>query len=137
MNLERIEIPVPAPSEDAARLLFGSNDDTRRLIERELPIALNLRGDDVVVAASSQMDATRGAELVAELLEVAQGSLHGGRSFAAADVRYLLRRTKEGETLQGARKMLTETLVVTERGPMVPVPALAVVVHCGAPAPSR
>jgi phosphate starvation-inducible PhoH-like protein len=81
-----------------------------------LPIVLNLRGNSVVVGATGVEEASRGAGLVAELLEVAQNSLSGGRPFSSADVRYLLRRTREGASVTGASKMLTDTIVVTERG---------------------
>ncbi len=106
---------VAVPSTDAARLVFGANDETRRLIERELPVTLNLR-DNAVVVAGEQEAVEKAAALVGELLEVARSSLKGGRPFNPPDVRYLVRQAKQGANVTGARKMLTDTLVTSERG---------------------
>ena len=113
--MQKTEINVPSPSSEAARLVFGINDETRKMIERELPVTLQLRGDNLIVAGE-EADANRIAPLVAELLGMAQDSLRGGRGFNAADVRYLVKRAKNGESAEGARKMMSDTLVVSERG---------------------
>ena len=114
--MEKIEISVPAPSSEAARLVFGVNDETRRLIERELPVALQLR-DEAVVIAGDQTSAERVATLMADLLGIAQDSLKGGRALALPDIKYLLRQTKGGEIVKGgAKKMMSDILVTTERG---------------------
>ena len=115
--MEKTEISVPAPSSEAARLVFGVNDETRKLIERELPVALKLRDESIVVSGDSA-PAERAASLLADLLGVAQESMKGGRALALADVKYLLRQANAGgEVVKGAaKKMMSDVLVTTERG---------------------
>ena len=114
--MEKIEISVPAPTSEAARLVFGVNDETRKLIERELPVSLKLR-DEAVIIGGDQTSAERVATLMADLLGIAQDSLKGGRPLALPDIKYLLRQTKSGEIVKGgAKKMMSDILVTTERG---------------------
>ncbi len=109
------EITVHAPNHEALRLLLGNQDETRRLIEREMPIKIVLRGEDLVVQGEIA-DAKKAAGLIEQLLGVAQSSLKGGRPFASADVRYLLGRSKNGEAASEAGKILSDTLLVSEKG---------------------
>ena len=115
--MEKIEISIPAPSSEAARLVFGVNDETRKLIERELPVALKLR-DEAVLIAGDQTSAERASTLMTDLLAIAQESLKGGRPLALPDVKYLLRQAKgNAEIVPGAaKKMMSDILVTTERG---------------------
>ena len=114
--MEKIEISVPAPTSEAARLVFGVNDETRKLIERELPVALKLR-DEAVIISGEATATERAATLMADLLGIAQESLKGGRPLALPDIKYLLRQTKGGEIVKGgAKKMMSDILVTTERG---------------------
>ena len=120
--MEKTEISVPSPSSEAARLVFGVHDETRKMIERELPVALKLRDEAVIVAGDAE-NAQSAATLVGELLAVAQESLRGGRPLNLADVTYLVRQSKNnGEgapapmAAGGAKKMLSDTIVTTERG---------------------
>ncbi len=115
--MEKIEISVPAPSSEAARLVFGVNDETRKLVERELPVTLKLRDETVIVAGESAQ-AERAASLLADWLSVAQESLKGGRSLALGDIKYLLRQAKGGTEIApgAAKKMMSDILVTTERG---------------------
>ena len=110
-----METHIPAPSVEAARLLFGPNDETRRFIEREMQVSLDWRDGQLAVSGSDEMQKSAGL-LVAELLDLAANSQNGGRALSPADVRYLVRRAKAGESVAGARKMLSQTLVTTERG---------------------
>ncbi len=109
------EITVLAPHPEALRLLLGNQDETRRLIERELPIKIVVRGDDLVIQGED-VAAKSAAALIEQLLGVAKSSLSGGRSFAMSDVRYLLGRSKNGEAAGEAGKMLSDTVVVSEKG---------------------
>lgn len=115
----KTEISVPSPSSEAARLVFGVNDETRKMIERELPIALKLRDEAVIVTGDPDPTA-RAATLVGELLQVAQESLRGGRPLNLADVTYLVRQSRGDSPAHmaagGAKKMLSDTIVTTERG---------------------
>ena len=112
---QKIEIALAAPSTDAVQILFGVSDETRKLIERELPISLNLRGEHLVVSGAAP-DVERLAPLMEELLSVAHKSSRGGRQLAISDVRYLIGKAKGKDSLVGAGKMLSDTLVVSERG---------------------
>ncbi len=100
---------------EVARLLLGTNDETRRMIEKELPVTMQLR-DGQFFIAGDEIDAQKAAHLVGELLEVASNSRRGGRAFSASDVRYLVRQAKGGQGVEGVKKMLSDTLVTTERG---------------------
>ncbi len=115
--MEKTEISVPAPSTEAARLVFGVNDETRKLIERELPVTLKLR-DEAIIVAGETAQAERAASLLADWLGVAQDSLKGGRPLALGDVKYLLRQAKGGGEIApgAAKKMMSDILVTTERG---------------------
>ena len=109
------EITVQSPDPEALRLLLGNQDETRRLIEREMPIKIVLRGEDLVVQGEIA-DAEKAAQLIEQLLGVAKSSLKGGRTFAASDVRYLLGRSKNGESAPEAGKILSDTVLVSEKG---------------------
>jgi phosphate starvation-inducible PhoH-like protein len=50
------------------------------------------------------------------LLEVARGSLRGGRELNPNDVERLIRNLKNGSDVSGAKNTLSETLLVSERG---------------------
>lgn len=119
--LAKTEIEVAAPDAEALRLLLGTQDETRRLIERELGVTVVVRGDALVVQGETAL-ASRVAQLLEELFPVAQSSLHGGRPLQNTDVRYLIQQAKSeiqnggpGE-VRNARELLTDTLVTTERG---------------------
>ncbi|HVF85708.1 MAG TPA: PhoH family protein [Abditibacteriaceae bacterium] len=109
------EITVHSPDPESLRLLLGNQDETRRLIERELPIKIVVRGEDLVVQGEIK-DAQKAARLIEQLLGVAKSSLKGGRAFGASDVRYLLGRSKNGEGVSDAGKMLSDTVLVSEKG---------------------
>ena len=115
--MEKTEISVPAPSSEAARLVFGVNDETRKLIERELPVTLKLR-DETIFVSGAVADAERAASLLSDWLSVAQESLKGGRPIALGDIKYLLRQAKGGGEVEpgAAKKMMSDILVTTERG---------------------
>lgn len=109
------EITVAAPNTDAVRLVLGRQDETRRLIERELAVTIALRGESLVVSGPADA-APRAAHLVEQLLEVARQSLSGGRSLDAADARYMIQQAKSGDVGRQNGNPLTDTLVVSERG---------------------
>ncbi len=112
---EKFEINIAVSSPEAVQILFGISDETRKLIEKELPISLNWKGENLIVSGT-QEDAERIAPMIGDLLGVAQKSLKGGRQLSISDVRYLVGKAKAKESTKGAGKMLSETLVVTERG---------------------
>jgi phosphate starvation-inducible PhoH-like protein len=112
------EALVAVPDTETLRMLLGQQDETRRLIERELPVKLVVRDETIVVQGAPDA-AKRGAGLLEQLLGVARRSLSGGRPLAAADVRYLVQLAKSGEDVSKAESLLTDTLLVSERGKQI------------------
>ncbi|HEX8236849.1 MAG TPA: PhoH family protein [Abditibacteriaceae bacterium] len=112
------EAVVAVPDTETLRMLLGQQDETRRLIERELPIKISVRDDKLVVQGAPDA-ARRGAGLLEQLLGVARQSLSGGRPLAAADVRYLVQLAKSGEDVSKAESLLTDTLLTSERGKQI------------------
>lgn len=114
----KIEVVLPVVNAEAMRLMLGQQDEVRRLIERELPVAIALRGEQLVV--SGQENAARqAATLIEQLLDVAQKNLRGGRALQASDVQYFLRQGREdkaGGAMAQVGKVLSDTFVTTERG---------------------
>jgi phosphate starvation-inducible PhoH-like protein len=100
---------------EAARLVFGHSDSTRRLIERELPIKLDWRDEEILVSGQAEV-VPRAVELLNQLLEVAQHSLHGGRAFDSNDIERLVRSLKNGGDTSQTQKTFAETILVSERG---------------------
>jgi phosphate starvation-inducible protein PhoH len=72
------QISIPAPDAEAVRLLFGHQDETRRLIEKELPVTVTLRDDTLIVAGPEDV-VPKAADLIGQFLSVAKGSISGGR----------------------------------------------------------
>ncbi|MCS6861248.1 MAG: hypothetical protein NZT92_13105, partial [Abditibacteriales bacterium] len=75
--------------------VLGSQDENRKLMERELDIRLSLRDTLLVVTGSPTM-VERAAALLAQLIAVAER----GKSVSAADVTYLVRMMKSGEAVE-------------------------------------
>lgn len=114
--VEKTEILIPVPRVETAQTLFGTGDESRRFIERELQVALNWRDGNLSVQSGSPDAVGIATALLNELLSVIEGAKGGGRSLLPADVRYLVRRAKGGGGVEGARKMLGTTIVTSERG---------------------
>ncbi|MDQ3814924.1 MAG: PhoH family protein [Armatimonadota bacterium] len=115
---DRTSVTIKVPDVEAVRLLLGQQDETRRLIERELAVTVSLRGDTII--ASGEPEATqRAARLLEQLFNVARQSLGGGRPLETADVQYLVRQAKGGADINQAEALLTDTLVVAERGKLI------------------
>ncbi len=114
--VEKTEILIPAPRIETAQTLFGVGDESRRYIERELGVSLNWREGQLVVQSPTPENAQTAAGLLTELLSIVEGSARGGRALVPADIRYLVRRVKGGNSVEGARKMLGTTIVTSERG---------------------
>ena len=114
--VEKTEIFIPAPRIEAAQTLFGVGDDSRRFIERELGVSLNWNEGHLVVSSNSPEAVQVAAPLLTELLNIVEGAGRGGRALVPSDVRYLVRRAKGGNSVEGARKMLGTTIVTSERG---------------------
>ncbi|HVF09514.1 MAG TPA: hypothetical protein VNA16_01855, partial [Abditibacteriaceae bacterium] len=51
-SLPPTRITVATPDSEAVRLLLGHLDETRRLIERELPVSIALRGEALIVTGN-------------------------------------------------------------------------------------
>jgi len=109
------EIIVAVPDTQILQMLLGAQDETRRLIERELPVRIALRGEELIVSGEAEVAGRVGA-LIEQLQGIARRSLGGGRPLAGADVRYLVQLAKSGEDVGHAEKLLTDTLLVSDKG---------------------
>jgi phosphate starvation-inducible PhoH-like protein len=114
---ERTSEVVPVESSQVAQMVLGQNDETRRLIEREFSISLGLKDEGFSVSGAPS-DVRAVAQLMAQLVEAAQGSLRGGRSFSSGDIRYFVSQARRPTPNRpaDARQVLGDTLVTTERG---------------------
>ena len=61
--MAKTEIEVAAPDAEALRLLLGTQDETRRLVERELAVTVTVRGESLVVQGEPEA-ASRAANLL-------------------------------------------------------------------------
>jgi phosphate starvation-inducible protein PhoH/intein/homing endonuclease len=102
---------VPVSDRQVLLQILGSQDENRKLMERELDIRLSLRDSLLVVTGSPAM-VERAASLLAQLIAVAER----GKGVSAADVTYLVRMMKAGEDVKDVEGLLTDTILVSERG---------------------
>ena len=130
-NTQTHEATLAIADAEALRILLGHQDSTRRLIEREWPVRLGVRGDELFVGGNSD-DVAVVKALLEQLMDAALSSLRGGRPLQAQDVSYFVQQAKvgalgdeakngrasneRGETKVNARALLGDTLVTTERG---------------------
>jgi len=120
---ESVTEGVAVESTEEARLVLGQSDETRRLIEREWPVALALKDEGFAVSGPPE-DVQAVTQLLQQLVEAARSSLRGGRSFSAGDVKYFVSQARRPTTgpsgspnkPANARQVLGDTLVTTERG---------------------
>ena len=109
------QIALPIADPEAARLMMGAHDATRRLIERELTVTLDWRDNQLLLRGEAPVVA-QAAELVSQLIDLARNSLRGGRELNPADIERLVRSLKNGEDVSTAKSTLSDTLLVSERG---------------------
>ncbi|HEX8832686.1 MAG TPA: PhoH family protein [Abditibacteriaceae bacterium] len=114
-NSEPTESLVAVPDAEVLRVLLGQQDETRRLIERELPVKIAVRGENIAVTGAADVTA-RAVSLIGQLQNIARQSLKGGRPLASSDVRYLVQLAKNGDGIEQAEKLMTDTLVVSDKG---------------------
>jgi phosphate starvation-inducible PhoH-like protein len=109
------QISLPISDTEAARLLLGTHDSTRRLIERELPVTLDWRDNELLVRGEATV-VSQVADLISQLVDVARDSLRGGRELNNNDVERLVRSLKSGGDVSRTKSTLSSTLLVSERG---------------------
>ena len=133
-NTPNNEATISIVDAEALRILLGHQDSTRRLIEREWPVRVGVRGDELFVGGNSD-DVAVVKALLEQLMDAALSSLRGGRDLQAQDVSYFVQQAKVGalgddakdakngsaseaggERKVSARALLGDTLVTTERG---------------------
>lgn len=112
---ESVEIPIAVPNAEALRALLGPQDETRKTIERELPVKLTVRDDNLVVAGPAPI-AQSAAQLLRQLANVAQAGVEGGRPLAQADVQRMVQGLKNGQDTSQAESTLKDTVLTSERG---------------------
>jgi len=115
---EPIQKIISLPTTDIARQVLGHQDSTRRLIEAALPVKLDLRDGELLVSGQPE-DAERASNLLEQLVAVAQQSGRGGRNLSPADISRLVDQLKNGDAAPNLEKILSDTVVVSERGKIV------------------
>lgn len=110
-----IEFPVEIPDGETLRQLLGEGDAVRRAVEKQWPVRLAVREGQLFVSGEEKV-ARRAGALLVELTGVARASLKGGRAVSAADVEYLARREKHGAAVSQPGKLMSDIVVVSERG---------------------
>jgi len=115
---ETIQKSIPLPSADIAQLVLGHQDSTRRLIEKALPVKLDLHEDQLLVSGAVD-DVERTSGLLEQLVAVAGQASQGGRSLPPSDISRLVDQLKNGGTAPDLEKILSDTLVVSERGKII------------------
>jgi len=109
------QITVAIADQEALRLLLGHQDETRRMLERELPVKLDVRHGELLVSGAPE-PAQKAARLLEELLGVARQSLQGGRPLLAEDIRYVVEQARDGVEVDRPRQLLSDVLLVSDRG---------------------
>ncbi len=92
--------------------LFGSRDEHRRFLERELDATLLTRDHSVLVTAEDEPKSALAARVLGELARVVEQ----GRTLGGADLAYFVRMAKAGEPLEELGAVLSEHITTTERG---------------------
>lgn len=113
--MARISQKLPIPDLETAHLALGHLDETRRLIERELPVRLDLRDEEIVISGPAQ-EVQRTVALFEQLIHLAHQSLQGGRPLEKRDIERLVRALKAGEDTSNTRKTFSSKILVSERG---------------------
>ena len=118
----KTSLAVPVAERAALPLILGQQDQTRRLIERELGVEVDLRDTTFLVSAAQEDQARRAASVLDQIIGIAQNSLRGGRALEAEDVQRLITQAKSGDAPSAAQavaqsgRALGETILVSERG---------------------
>jgi phosphate starvation-inducible PhoH-like protein len=115
---ETIQKIIALPTVDITRQVLGHQDSTRRLIEAAVPVKLDLRDGELLISGE-QEDVERSSNLLEQLVGVAQQSGRGGRSLSPQDISRLVDQLKNGHAAPNLEKILSDTVVVSERGKIV------------------
>jgi phosphate starvation-inducible PhoH-like protein len=115
---ETIQKIIALPTVDITRQVLGHQDSTRRLIEAAVPVKLDLRDGELFVSGEAE-NVERTSDLLEQLVGVAQQSGRGGRSLSPADISRLVDQLKNGQAAPNLEKILSDTVVVSERGKIV------------------
>jgi len=91
--------------------LLGNFDENIRLIEREIGIRIIAQEQSLYVLGEKER-VSRGAKLLTELL----GVIEAGRLLSYQDVAYFVSEAKRSEEQPDAREILTDVLLISERG---------------------
>lgn len=109
---------ISLPSTEIAHQVLGHQDSTRRLIEAALPVKLDLRENELFISGELN-DVERASSLLEQLVAVAEQSVRGGRSLSPADISRLVDQLKNGQEAPNLEKILSDTLVVSDRGKII------------------
>lgn len=115
---ESIQKTIPLPDVEIARQVLGHQDSTRRLIEAAVPVKLDLRDGELLVSGEADF-VERTGDLLEQLVAVAGQSANGGRSLSTADISRLVEQLHNGNATPNLEKILSDTVVVSERGKVI------------------
>lgn len=113
---------MPVAERAALPLVLGQQDQTRRLLERELGVEIDLRDTTFLVSAAQESDARRAVSVLDQIIGIAQNSLRGGRELQPEDVARLIAQAKNGDAPAAAQavaqtgRAFGDTILVSERG---------------------
>lgn len=119
---DKTSLAVPVAERAALPWILGQQDQTRRLIERELEVEIDLRDTTFLVSSDQEDRARRAVSVLDQIIGIAQNSLRGGRALEMEDVQRLITQAKSGEasaatqTVAQSGRALGETILVSERG---------------------
>jgi phosphate starvation-inducible PhoH-like protein len=119
---DKTSLAVPVAERAALPWILGQQDQTRRLIERELEVEIDLRDTTFLVSSDQEDRARRAASVLDQIIGIAQNSLRGGRALEIEDVQRLITQAKSGEASAATQavtqsgRALGETILVSERG---------------------
>ncbi len=119
---EKTSLAVPVAERAALPLILGQQDQTRRLIERELQVDIALRDNTFLVSSAHEDNARRAVGVLDQIIGIAQNSLRGGRALQIEDVQRLIAQAKSGDAPTAAESVaqtgraFNDTILVSERG---------------------
>jgi phosphate starvation-inducible PhoH-like protein len=122
LSPEKTSLAVPVAERAALPLILGQQDQTRRLIERELQVDIALRDTTFLVSSAQEDNARRAVSVLDQIIGIAQNSLRGGRDLQPEDVQRLVAQAKNGDapaavaSVAQTGRAFGDTILVSERG---------------------
>lgn len=116
--LDTIQKIIALPDVDIAQRVLGHQDSTRKLIERAVPVRVDFAEDHLIISGNSA-DVERTSNFLTHLVAVAEQAKRGGRHLSNTDIARLVEQLKNGAETPDLEKILSDTLVVSDRGKII------------------